>query len=390
MPGKFTVTGAVWNYLPDGDDSIDGEEDLAALTSITGRFIVVIDPDDALPVPGGLMWHSAVEFTVLPTGQISYDGENPGVELLAADLSYGLDSPLRWELHIDPFQLGGQTITPPVRQFDALAADAEVTLDELVPSPAVWPVGIARGQTGATGATGAIGATGPTGAQGIRGITGVTGPIGATGSTGPTGATGAGATGAVGATGPTGGTGATGPTGAGATGAVGATGATGPTGATGAVGATGAGATGAIGATGPTGATGAVGATGATGLTGATGPGNAADLSIVAFGKDTTRSASSYGDFPFGVRLQRNVTFTSVTFRVAVADASGDLVVELRKNGSQVSGTPTTIAAANQVAGGTSTGSWSFSAGDILTVYITAVGTTPGKGLIADITGTVS
>lgn len=115
--------------------------------------------------------------------------------------------------------------------------------------------------------------------------------------------------------------------------------------------------------------------------------GQVADVSIVGFGSGTARAASSYGDFPFGVKLQRAVTFTSVTFRAYTADASGNLVVELRKNGSQVSGTSTTIAAASQVAGGTSTGSWSFAAGDIITVYVTAVGTTPGKGLVADIRG---
>lgn len=114
--------------------------------------------------------------------------------------------------------------------------------------------------------------------------------------------------------------------------------------------------------------------------------GQVADLSIVAFGASTTR-ATGTGDNPFGVKLQRAITFTSVTFRVATADGSGNLVVELRKNGSQVSGTPTTIAAASQVAGGTSTGTWSFAAGDILTVNITGIGATPGKGLACDIKG---
>ena len=118
-----------------------------------------------------------------------------------------------------------------------------------------------------------------------------------------------------------------------------------------------------------------------------TAAGQVADLSIVAFGANTARAASSYGDFPFGVKLQRAITFTSVTFRVATADASGSLVVELRKNGTQVSGTPTTIAYGSQVAGGTSTGTWAFASGDIITVYVTGVGGTPGKGLIADITG---
>lgn len=111
------------------------------------------------------------------------------------------------------------------------------------------------------------------------------------------------------------------------------------------------------------------------------------DLSIVAFGAVTIRIASSYGDFPMGIKLQRNVTLTSVTYRCNTADVSGNLVVELRNNGVQLSGSSVTIPAANQVTGGTATGTWSLVAGDILTVYVTAVGTTPGAGLIADIAG---
>ncbi|NKY53057.1 hypothetical protein [Nocardia vermiculata] len=43
------------------------------------------------------------------------------------------------------------------------------------------------------------------------------------------------------------------------------------------------------------------------------------------------------------------------------------------------------MAAANQVAGGSSTGTWAFAAGDILLRVVTGVGTTPGKGLIVEI-----
>ncbi|AKJ72571.1 tail fiber protein [Gordonia phage GMA2] len=109
------------------------------------------------------------------------------------------------------------------------------------------------------------------------------------------------------------------------------------------------------------------------------------DMSFIVFGKDTARAAGT-GDNPFGHKFQRNVTIQSITFRCLTADASGNLVVEIRKNGSAVSGTSTTIAAANQV-GGATTGSLSvnFSAGDIITIYVTGVGTTPGKGLVADI-----
>jgi len=113
-------------------------------------------------------------------------------------------------------------------------------------------------------------------------------------------------------------------------------------------------------------------------------------LSIVAFGAISLRLASSYGDFPMGIKVQRACSFTSVTYRVNTADSSGNLVVELRKNGVQLSGSSATIAAANQVAGGTATGTWVLAAGDILTVYVTAVGTNPGAGLIADILGIAS
>lgn len=111
------------------------------------------------------------------------------------------------------------------------------------------------------------------------------------------------------------------------------------------------------------------------------------DLSITVCGKDTVRAAGT-GDFPHGVRLARAATFTEAVYRGVTPDASGNLVVELRKNGVAVSGSAATIAAANQVAGGTATGSYAFAAGDILTVQITGVGTTPGKGLQVDLKGT--
>lgn len=111
------------------------------------------------------------------------------------------------------------------------------------------------------------------------------------------------------------------------------------------------------------------------------------DYSFLAVGPANTRAVGA-GDNSLGVRVPRPVTLQAVYFRCATADASGNLVVELRKNGAQIAGTPTTIAAASQVAGAGVTGlSVALVAGDILTVQITGVGTTPGKGLVADITG---
>ncbi|WP_053061988.1 hypothetical protein [Rhodococcus sp. ARP2] len=108
------------------------------------------------------------------------------------------------------------------------------------------------------------------------------------------------------------------------------------------------------------------------------------DITFVA--QSGTRTVG-LGDVPAGIKLRRAVTFSEVTFHCETADATGNLVAEIRKNGIQVAGSPATIAAANQVAGGTSSGAFTFAAGDALTINVTGVGTTPGKGLIAELKG---
>lgn len=110
------------------------------------------------------------------------------------------------------------------------------------------------------------------------------------------------------------------------------------------------------------------------------------DLSLVSFSPFSVRAVGT-GDNPFGIKIQRNCTLSNVTFRCATADASGNLVVELRKNGVTVVGSSTTLSAANQISGVTQSGTWSFAAGDILTVYVMSVGNTPGAGLVADFLG---
>ncbi|WKW84822.1 minor tail protein [Gordonia phage Jamzy] len=223
-------------------------------------------------------------------------------------------------------------------------------------SGGAWPAeadGIAlRGPKGDTGAQGPKGDTGATGSQGIQGAQGIQGPKGDTGSQGIQGVKGD-------------------------TGAQGAQGVKGDTG-----------------ATGPKGDTGAQGPQGIQGIQGPQGPAGATptvpnDITMVVAGKDTTR-ATGTNDNPFGIKLQRSVTVTKLTARAVTADASGSLVVELRRNGTAVSGASVTIAAASQVAGGTVTGSWAFVTDDILTVNVTTVGTTPGKGLVVDLQGTVA
>lgn len=95
--------------------------------------------------------------------------------------------------------------------------------------------------------------------------------------------------------------------------------------------------------------------------------------------------AVGYGDIPAGIKLRRAVTFTEMYVHCQTADASGTTGVQLHKNGSYIAGVD--IAAASQVAGAVTTGTFSFAAGDLLTVYVAAIGTTPGKGLVVDLKG---
>lgn len=84
------------------------------------------------------------------------------------------------------------------------------------------------------------------------------------------------------------------------------------------------------------------------------------------------------------------VTFSKMILTFETADASGDTVVQILKNGVVVVGMALTCSAAAQagaIAGRTVTGSWAFAMGDVLTVQITGVGNTPGRGLTVSLTG---
>lgn len=93
--------------------------------------------------------------------------------------------------------------------------------------------------------------------------------------------------------------------------------------------------------------------------------------------------ATGAGEVPEGIELQFPVTITSVKYKMGTADASGTTTVELRKNGVAVSGTSGTASTSPTAV----TGTWAFTTGDVLTVYTTAIGTTPGQRLTAYILG---
>ncbi|MFF0608498.1 hypothetical protein ACFYUD_07515 [Nocardia tengchongensis] len=113
----------------------------------------------------------------------------------------------------------------------------------------------------------------------------------------------------------------------------------------------------------------------------------------IAFKSHTGSRALGAGNvMPEGLRIERAISVSSITFRGETA-GTGNLVVELRKtNGSgnnAVAGTSTTIAAAahNTDTVITAGGPWTFAAGDRLTVNITTADSPAGKGLQVSLKG---
>ncbi|MFI9506948.1 hypothetical protein [Nocardia sp. NPDC052566] len=128
-------------------------------------------------------------------------------------------------------------------------------------------------------------------------------------------------------------------------------------------------------------------------LTDARTPTPAGQIYDIAFKSHSgTRAAGAGNVMPEGLRIERKITVSSVTYRGETA-GTANLVVELKvTNGSgttTVAGSSATIAPANQTADTTITPGtpWTFNAGDRVTVVITTLDTGAGKGLQASLKG---
>lgn len=98
------------------------------------------------------------------------------------------------------------------------------------------------------------------------------------------------------------------------------------------------------------------------------------------------RTAGAGNTLPEGLRIERALTVSKITYRGETA-GTGNLVVELRKNGVAVPGTAATIAAAGHAIDTSVTGTWNFVAGDRIVVQITTADSPAGRGLQASLAG---
>ncbi|MFE6863642.1 hypothetical protein [Nocardia sp. NPDC057668] len=127
-------------------------------------------------------------------------------------------------------------------------------------------------------------------------------------------------------------------------------------------------------------------------LTNARTPTAAGQAYDIAFKSHTgTRAAGAGNVMPEGLRIERPISVSAITYRGETA-GTGNLVVELRKNGTVITGTAATIAAAAHPADTvvTAGGPWTLTAGDRLTVFITAADSPAGKGLQVSLKGVTS
>ncbi|MFD4459789.1 hypothetical protein [Nocardia sp. NPDC058480] len=102
-----------------------------------------------------------------------------------------------------------------------------------------------------------------------------------------------------------------------------------------------------------------------------------------------TRAAGPGNVVPEGLRIERAITVTSITYRGETA-GTGNLVVELRRNGTVIAGTAATITAANHATDTTIAGTWVLAVGDRLTVVIATPDNPAGRGLQASLRGVTS
>ncbi|PTR30587.1 hypothetical protein C8K36_102439 [Rhodococcus sp. OK519] len=116
---------------------------------------------------------------------------------------------------------------------------------------------------------------------------------------------------------------------------------------------------------------------------------------LVIVHSSSTRKVGS-GDLIVGVPVPRPCVIDTVLYQFGTSDAGSTTLVELRKNNAQISGTNLSVSVANQADGpgtdfartGVASGvNATFATNDRLTVYVSALGASPGRVLAAVVRG---
>lgn len=133
MPGQFRLTGSVRQAVRDGLD-VDVEQDVLALPGWQAKLIANYPRDVALPDGDAITFISDRTIHVLPDGQITEDGVNPGVSLTAHDPDLFVDQVLQWTIVPGWVMLNSKRrFRPPAWTFDAGLAGEELSLGEVTP-----------------------------------------------------------------------------------------------------------------------------------------------------------------------------------------------------------------------------------------------------------------
>lgn len=155
MLGQFRLTGSVHQTVKDGVD-VNLEQDIVAVPGWSAKLVANYPHDAAIPDGDGITYIDDRTITVLPSGEITEDGVNPGISLTANDPNL-FDTPLQWTVIPGWVLLSNKRRFKPRRwTFNAPDVDEEVSIGELTPVASESMTSVARGPKGDKGDPGGM------------------------------------------------------------------------------------------------------------------------------------------------------------------------------------------------------------------------------------------
>lgn len=132
LPGEFLLTGTIFELIG-ATSGGDPTEALSALTGLELKLTSNIPSGRPIRREDGVFFVPPRTVTVLDDGQISEDGENPGIALLGDDPGLGFNGTLQWTITPGKATIGGKSVKPISWTFYAPEPGSEYTLGEVAP-----------------------------------------------------------------------------------------------------------------------------------------------------------------------------------------------------------------------------------------------------------------